>query len=85
MFGWTELHILKKVRLFSSEILTKYSLINIKHFVIPYLGQKTRTITNQLILIRTLFNLAIKKELLIKNIIPSPEKRKKLELVLVIK
>ncbi len=44
-----------KFQMIDEAFLEKY-----KNFCIIYLGQKTRTITNQLIFIRTLFNKAIK-------------------------
>ena len=51
-----------------------------KTFCHSYLGQKTRTITNQLILIRTLFNLAIKEGIIERKFYPFAGDKEKIRI-----
>ncbi|WP_298247801.1 tyrosine-type recombinase/integrase [uncultured Christiangramia sp.] len=51
-----------------------------KTFCAAYLGQKTRTITNQLIFIRTLFNIAIKEEVVDPKYYPFAGDKEKIKL-----
>lgn len=66
----------KKNNFYFEDINTAF-LDKYKTFCMAYLGQKTRTITNQLIFIRTLFNIAIKDGLVDAKYYPfSGEKEK---------
>jgi len=51
-----------------------------KVFCTAYLGQKTRTITNQLIFIRTLFNIAIKDDLVDSKYYPFAGEKEKIRI-----
>ncbi len=51
-----------------------------KIFCSVYLSHKTRTITNQLILIRTIFNIAIKNNLIDSNIYPFAKEKEKIRI-----
>ncbi|MEO1254821.1 MAG: phage integrase SAM-like domain-containing protein [Bacteroidota bacterium] len=51
-----------------------------KHFCASILGQKTRTISNQLILVRTLFNQAIKEKLVNPKSYPFGSENEKIKL-----
>jgi len=59
----------------NSTFITKY-----KAFCVAYLGQKTRTITNQLIFIRTLFNIAIKDDVVDSKYYPFAEDKEKIRI-----
>ena len=58
-----------------------HSFINkYKTFCSVYLSHKTRTITNQLIFIRTIFNIAIKKNLINSDIYPFANEKEKIRI-----
>lgn len=59
----------------NSSFIKKY-----KTFCIAYLGQKTRTVTNQLIFIRTLFNIAIKDGIVAEKYYPFSGEKEKIKI-----
>ncbi|QMU65533.1 MAG: tyrosine-type recombinase/integrase [Flavobacteriaceae bacterium] len=59
----------------NSAFIKKY-----KTFCMSYLGQKTRTITNQLIFIRTLFNVAIKEGVVDSKYYPFAGEKEKIKI-----
>lgn len=63
----------------SFEDITETFLKKYKVFCGLYLGHKTRTITNQMIFIRTLFNLAVKDNLVDKKYYPFAGEKEKIK------
>ena len=55
-------------------------LVKFKTFCAAYLGQKTRTITNQLIFIRTIFNVAIKEGIVDPKFYPFGGEKEKIRI-----
>lgn len=70
----------KKSKALSFRDIDEVFINKYKTFCYSYLGQKTRTITNQLILIRTLFNLAIKQGIIDQKYYPFAGDKEKIRI-----
>ena len=69
----------KKDTLYFEDINTAF-IKKYKAFCTSYLGQKTRTVANQLIFIRTLFNIAIKEALVDEKYYPFAGEKEKIRI-----
>lgn len=69
----------KNTSLYFEDITTTF-LKKYKAFCTAYLGQKTRTVTNQLIFIRTLFNAAIKDRIVDEKYYPFAGEKEKIRI-----